>query len=200
MKFEAPTTETLFDDPKIVGKSTQRIDGPRKVTGTAPYAYERHDVIANQAYGYIVGSAVAKGTIAAMDLDEARRAPGVIAIVAATETEPVGTSPYNHAPLFGGREIAHYHQAIACVVAESFERARAAAALIRTRYDRAKGAYDLAAMKPSAKLAEGQGGTEILAVTTDDERGRNAVLLGGFHPCQRCNAVDIRVFFGRALV
>ena len=158
MKFEAPTTDTLFDDPKIVGKSTQRIDGPRKVTGTAPYAYERHDVIANQAYGYIVGSAVAKGTIAAMDLDEARSAPGVITIVAATETEPVGTSPYNHAPLFGGREIAHYHQAIACVVAESFEQARAAAALIRTRYDRAKGAYDLAAMKPSAKLAEGQGG------------------------------------------
>ena len=158
MKFEAPTTDTLFDDPKIVGKSTPRIDGPRKVTGSAPYAYERHDVIANQAYGYIVGAAVAKGTIAAMDLDEARRAPGVIAIVAATETEPVGTSDYNHAPLFGGREIAHYHQAIACVVAESFEEARAAAALIRTRYDRVKGAYDLEAMKPGAKLAEGQGG------------------------------------------
>ena len=158
MKFEAPTTDTLFDDPKIVGKSTPRIDGPRKVTGTAPYAYERHDVIANQGYGYIVGSAIAKGTIAAMDLDEARRAPGVIAIVAATETEPVGTSRYNHAPLFGGREIAHYHQAIACVVAESFEQARAAAALIRTRYNRAKGVYDLAAMKPRATLAEGQGG------------------------------------------
>ena len=158
MKFEAPTTDTLFDDPKIVGKSTPRIDGPRKVTGSAPYAYERHDVIANQAYGYIVGAAVAKGTIAAMDLDEARRAPGVIAIIAATETEPVGTSDYNHAPLFGGREIAHYHQAIACVVAESFEEARSAAALIRTRYDRVKGAYDLEAMKPGAKLAEGQGG------------------------------------------
>ena len=158
MKFETPTTDTLFDDPKIVGKSTPRIDGPRKVTGSAPYAYERHDVIANQAYGYIVGAAVAKGTIAAMDLDEARRAPGVIAIIAATETEPVGTSDYNHAPLFGGREIAHYHQAIACVVAERFEEARAAAALIRTRYDRVKGAYDLEAMKPRAKLAEGQGG------------------------------------------
>ena len=61
MKFEAPTTETLFDDPKIVGKSTPRIDGPRKVTGTAPYAYERHDVIANQGYGYIVGSAIEIG-------------------------------------------------------------------------------------------------------------------------------------------
>ena len=34
---------------------TDRIDGPLKTTGTAPYAYERHDVVANQAYGYVVG-------------------------------------------------------------------------------------------------------------------------------------------------
>ena len=43
---------------------TDRIDGPLKTTGTAPYAYERHDVVANQAYGYVVGSAIAKGRIA----------------------------------------------------------------------------------------------------------------------------------------
>ena len=158
MKYEAPAGKNLFDDAKIVGKSTKRIDGPRKVTGTAPYAYERHDVASGQAYGYIVGAGIAKGRIAAMDLDEARQAPGVIAIVAATESDPVGTSDFNHAPLFGGRDIAHYHQAIACVVAETFEQARAAASLIHTRYDRSKGAYDLAKMKPDAKLSKGDGG------------------------------------------
>jgi len=42
----------------------------------------------------------------------------VIAIVAATEHKPVGTSMFNHAPLFGGRDVAHYHQAVAVVVAE----------------------------------------------------------------------------------
>ena len=158
MKHEAPAGKNLFDDADIVGKSTKRIDGPRKVTGTAPYAYERHDVAPAQAYGYILGSAIAKGHIASMDLDRARNAPGVIAIVAATECEPVGTSDFNHAPLFGGRDIAHYHQAIACVVAESFEEARAAAALIDVRYDREKGAYDLANLKPDSKLAKGDGG------------------------------------------
>jgi xanthine dehydrogenase YagR molybdenum-binding subunit len=155
MKFDAPAGKTIVDDPKIIGKSTRRIDGPRKAAGTAPYAYERHDVVSGQAYGYIVGSAIAKGRIAAMSLDAARKAPGVIAIVAATEHDPVGTSPFNTAPLFGGRAITHYHQAIACVVAETFEQARAAAALIRTTYDRDKGDYDLAKVKDGAKIAPG---------------------------------------------
>ncbi|MGN3974329.1 aldehyde oxidoreductase molybdenum-binding subunit PaoC [Tsuneonella sp. SYSU-LHT278] len=155
MKFEAPAGKTFVDDPKIIGRATRRIDGPRKTTGTAPYAYERHDVVPGQVYGYIVGSAVAKGRIASMDLEAARKAPGVIAIVAATEHEPVGTSPFNTAPLFGGRDIAHYHQAIACVVAETFEQARAAAALIRTTYDRDRGEYELAKVKNGAKIARG---------------------------------------------
>ncbi|WP_375290138.1 aldehyde oxidoreductase molybdenum-binding subunit PaoC [Qipengyuania sp.] len=158
MKFEQPAPADLLDDPKIIGKSTKRIDGPRKVSGTAPYAFERHDVAANQAYGFILGAGIAKGTITEMDLAEARKAPGVITIVAATETDPVGTSRFNHAPLFGGRQIAHYHQAIACVVAETFEQARAAAGMIRTRYNSQKGAYDLAKIKPGSKLAEGNGG------------------------------------------
>lgn len=153
MEFNAPATENLFDRAKLVGKSTPRIDGPLKVSGAAPYAAERHDVAAGQAYGWIVGAAIAKGRIRSMDLGDARRAPGVIAIVAATEHEPVGTSPYNHAPLFGGRDIAHYHQAIAVVVAETFEQARAAASLIRTQYDAAGGVHDLARVKSAAKSA-----------------------------------------------
>lgn len=155
MEFNAPAGKNLFDGARIVGKSTPRIDGPLKVSGKAPYAAERHDVAANQAYGWIVGAGIAKGRIRAMNLDAARRAPGVLAIVAATEHEPVGTSDFNHAPLFGGRDIAHYHQAIAVVVAETFEQARAAAGLITTEYDAAKGQFDLAAAKDGAKL-EGQ--------------------------------------------
>ncbi|KRC82483.1 aldehyde oxidoreductase molybdenum-binding subunit PaoC [Sphingomonas sp. Root241] len=158
MEFNAPAGTNLFDRSKVVGKSTPRIDGPLKTTGTAPYAYERHDVVPNQAYGYVLGSAIAKGRIVSMDTSEARAAPGVLAVVAAPETKPVGKGMQNNAPLFGGSEIAHYHQAIACVVAETFEQARAATALIRTRYERADGAFDLAHAAPGAPLAEGQGG------------------------------------------
>lgn len=157
MKFEAPAGKTIVDKPSIIGRSTRRIDGPRKVSGTAPYAAERHDVVSGQAHGFIVGSAIAKGRIASMDLAAARKAPGVIAVIAATETDPVGTSPTNAAPLFGGRDIAHYHQAIACVVAETFEQARSAASLIRTTYDRAEGKFELAKGKDGAKIARGWG-------------------------------------------
>ena len=43
MEFSAPAGTNLFDSARIVGKSTPRIDGPLKVTGTAPYAHERHE-------------------------------------------------------------------------------------------------------------------------------------------------------------
>ena len=156
MDFNAPASTNLFDRAKILGKSTPRIDGPLKTTGTAPYAYERHDVVPNQAYGYIVGAAIAKGTIASMDATEARAAPGVLAVITATETKPVGKGIQNNAALFGGSDVAHYHQAIACVVAETFEQARSAAALIRTSYNREPGKFDLAEEAPHAPLAQGR--------------------------------------------
>jgi xanthine dehydrogenase YagR molybdenum-binding subunit len=39
---------------------------------------------------------------------------------------------FNTAKLLGGPQIDHYHQAIAVVVAETFEQARAAAQLLAT--------------------------------------------------------------------
>src|ERR687888_487516 len=68
MKFETPATTNPIDALNIVGKPFSRIDGPLKTTGKAPYAYERHDVVSNPAYGYVVGSAIAKGRIARIDL------------------------------------------------------------------------------------------------------------------------------------
>ena len=72
MKFDTPATVNPIDQLKVVGKATDRIDGKFKTTGTAPYAYERHDVVPNQAYGFILGSAIPKGRIASMDLAESR--------------------------------------------------------------------------------------------------------------------------------
>src|SRR5438105_1568739 len=140
MKFETPATENPIDQLKVIGKPVDRIDGPLKTTGTAPYAYERHDVVPNQAYGYILGSAIAKGRIVSMDLAAAKAAPGVIAIVTAQNAGKLAKGNRNTALLLGGPEIQHYHQAIALVVAETFEQARAAAQLVRVEYSRTKGA------------------------------------------------------------
>ncbi|MBV1691465.1 xanthine dehydrogenase family protein molybdopterin-binding subunit [Novosphingobium sp. G106] len=151
MKFDKPAGSNPIDQMKVVGRPTDRIDGPLKTTGTAPYAYERHDVAANQAYGYIVGAGIAKGRITSIDTRDAERAPGVIAVVTTLDhAQPLPLGKMNVAHLFGGAEVAHYHQAIALVVAESFEQARAAANLVRASYARSEGRFDLAKVAPSA--------------------------------------------------
>lgn len=150
MRFDTPATTNPIDQLKVVGRPTDRIDGPLKTTGTAPYAYDRHDVVPNQAYGYVVGSAIAKGRIASTNLTAAKAAPGVLAIVTAENAGKLGKGNWNTARLLGGPDIDHYHQAIAVVVAATFEQARAAAQLVRVNYVRAEGRYDLAAAKDTA--------------------------------------------------
>src|SRR4051812_37598282 len=158
MKFDTPVTTNPIDQLKVVGKPVDRIDGPLKTTGTAPYAYDQRDAVANPAYGYIVGAAIAKGRIASMDLSAAKAAPGVIAIVTAQNAGKLGKGKFNTAPLLGGPQIQHYHQAIALVVADTFEQARAAAHLVHVEYERTKGAFDLAALKNTAAPAKGSSG------------------------------------------
>ncbi|WP_044561326.1 aldehyde oxidoreductase molybdenum-binding subunit PaoC [Azospirillum sp. B4] len=154
MKFDTPAATNPIDQLKVVGKATDRIDGPLKTTGTAPYAYERHDVVAGQAYGHILGAAIAKGRITAMDVSAAKAAPGVLAVVTADNAGALGKGHWNTAKLLGGPEIQHYHQAVAVVVAETFEQARAAAALIRVEYKEERGAFDLAAARDGAVEAK----------------------------------------------
>src|SRR5215217_9547851 len=151
MKFDTPATTNPIDQLKVVGQPVDRIDGPYKAAGTAPYAYDRHDVVPNQAYGYVVGSAIAKGRIAWIDLSAARAAPGVLAIVTADNAGKLGKGTFNTARLLGGPEIEHYHQAIAVVVAETFEQARAAGHLVRVEYARTQGSFELEAVKDSGK-------------------------------------------------
>ncbi|WP_019701352.1 aldehyde oxidoreductase molybdenum-binding subunit PaoC [Paracidovorax oryzae] len=150
MKFDTPATANPIDQLKVVGRPVNRIDGLLKTTGTAPYAYERHDVAPDAAYGFVVGSAIARGTIRHIDLERARHAPGVLAIVTAQSAGKLGQGKMNTAPLLAGPQVDHYHQAVALVVAGTFEQARAAAQLVRVEYDRRPGRYDLAAARDSA--------------------------------------------------
>ncbi|RJF74742.1 aldehyde oxidoreductase molybdenum-binding subunit PaoC [Rhodopseudomonas palustris] len=154
MKFDAPATTNPIDRLKVVGQPVDRIDGPLKTTGTARYAYERHDVAPNAAYGYIVGAGISKGRIASIDLAAAKAAPGVLAIVTADNAGKLDKGGKNTAKLLAGPEVQHYHQAVAVVVAETFEQARAAAQLVRVNYQSERGAFDLAAERGNAKPAK----------------------------------------------
>ncbi|MGZ2385860.1 aldehyde oxidoreductase molybdenum-binding subunit PaoC [Rhizobium brockwellii] len=150
MQFDTPATTNPIDNLKVVGQPIHRIDGQLKTTGRAMYAYEWHDPNMRYAYGYPVGAAIAKGRITSMDVSAAKRAPGVLAVVTTLDIGERKKGKFNTAKLFGGDEIQHYHQAIAVVVAETFEQARAAASLVKVDYAQEKGVFDLGKAKDSA--------------------------------------------------
>jgi xanthine dehydrogenase YagR molybdenum-binding subunit len=155
MKFETPAGKNPIDRMQVVGRAHDRIDGPVKTTGTAPYAYEHHAEVANPAYGYIVPAAIAKGRIASIDTRAAKASPGVLAIVTAADAGKLGKGDFNTVKLLAGPEVDHYHQAVAVVVAETFEQARAAAGLVRVDYSRSAAQFDLDEALKTAPLKGG---------------------------------------------
>lgn len=127
-----------------VGSARSRVDGPAKVTGTATYAAEF--AAPDLLHGYIVGSAIARGKILAIDIAAAQAVPGVIKVFT-HENRPntawfsykyqdqVGPPGSPFRPLYSD-EIQFSDQPIALVVAESFDVARHAASLVRVSYER----------------------------------------------------------------
>jgi xanthine dehydrogenase YagR molybdenum-binding subunit len=124
----------------IIGKPQDRLDGKLKVTGRAVYSGDRRPE--NLAYGYLLTSSVAKGSIQSMDTSAAERSPGVAAVY--TPFHPLklyhGLEPSEGAmsgetlPPLQDRKILNYGQITGLVVADSFEQARDAAALVQTQY------------------------------------------------------------------
>jgi xanthine dehydrogenase YagR molybdenum-binding subunit len=129
-----------------VGQPISRVDGRLKVTGEAKYAAEYN--VPDLAYGSIVSSEIARGTIEAIDAGAALALPGVLRVFTYENTKglpwfdgsyhdevaPAG-SPFR--PLYDD-EIEFSGQPVALVVAETLELARYAASLVRVRYARAE--------------------------------------------------------------
>jgi len=116
---------------RYIGKEMSRVDGVAKVTGQAKYAAEFQ--VKNVAYGFIVQSTIAKGSIKSIDTSEAEKQSGVIKIfthlnsVKRKDKDDAFCALQNEKIVFNG-------QPIALVVAESFEQARFAARLVKAEY------------------------------------------------------------------
>lgn len=154
MKFDTPAGPNPIDKGRVVGRPVDRIDGALKATGRAPYAYERHDVANNIAYGCILGAGIGKGRIRRIDASKAQLAPGVLAIVTYENAGKLGKAKAHTARILAGPEVQHYDQAVAIVVAETFEQARDATHLINVDYARTTGRFDLAAERKNAEKPE----------------------------------------------
>jgi xanthine dehydrogenase YagR molybdenum-binding subunit len=64
---------------RVIGQPLSRLDGPKKVTGTAPYAFEH--ALKEVAYGFPVQSTIAKGQVASIDTRAAQAIEGVLTIL-----------------------------------------------------------------------------------------------------------------------
>ncbi|KZB88538.1 xanthine dehydrogenase family protein molybdopterin-binding subunit [Amycolatopsis regifaucium] len=113
-----------------------RVDGPLKVTGQAKYGADHG--FPGLLHGFVVTSSIAHGEIEAMDVTQAKGAPGVIGVY--TPFEPLELrAPVT--PFFGetwvplqDKEVVYRGQPIGFVVAETYEQARDAAMLVEVSY------------------------------------------------------------------
>ena len=115
-----------------IGADRERRDGPAKVTGTAPYAAEHP--FADPAHAHPVQAAVARGTIAAIDVGAAAAVPGVLAILTHENAERLAGEDREFQVL-QSPEIAFRGQFVAVVVADEPEAAREAAELVEVVCD-----------------------------------------------------------------
>lgn len=125
---------------KVIGTGINRKDGLSKVTGAATYAAEHQ--IPNLVHGYLVTASIAKGRIKNIDTQAAAKAKGVIAVFT-HKNAPQISQPSNNfinSKIYEARlpladEQIHYAgQIIGLVVADTFERARDAAHLVKVEY------------------------------------------------------------------
>ncbi|WP_338766611.1 xanthine dehydrogenase family protein molybdopterin-binding subunit [Massilia sp. METH4] len=136
--LRAPTADR-GTGPVRTGTPVSRVDGRAKVTGQAKYAAEH--AAPDLAYGVVVSSPAAKGTIRSIDTRAALAVPGVVEVLTHLNrpkvrafdiaykdmTAPAG-SPFR--PLYD-EHVMYSGQPLALVVAETFEAARYAASLVR---------------------------------------------------------------------
>jgi len=106
------------DKPSLLSTPVKRLDGPDKVTGRARYTYDISRP--GMLYGRMVRSPYPHARITSIDLSRAQSAPGVTAVLAYRKT---------------GDELLYQGDPVAAVAADTEERARDAARLVRVRYE-----------------------------------------------------------------
>ena len=121
-----------------IGEPMSRVDGRLKVTGGAKYSGEYK--FTNLAYAVLVPATITNGIVTAVDVNAAKYAPGVLAVITPFNAQkvpgyqPDAKKPVKGLKLFNDNQIHFNGQPIALVVADTFERATYAATLVKATY------------------------------------------------------------------
>ena len=119
-----------------MGAPAPRLDARLKVTGAARYPSDTP--LGNPAFAVLVTSAIAKGRLERLDLDDARAVPGVLDILSHENTAELKEVKFGQGSSTSiqdlGPQIRQGGQILAVVVADSFEAANEAASRVQPRY------------------------------------------------------------------
>ena len=150
----------------LIGQPVTRQDAALKVTGAAKYSAEF--ALPNLAHAVLVTAPVGRGTIRGFDLSAAQAATGVVKIIThenaprlrviEEKSAKKAKASFGESLLpFQNADIVYNGQAIAIVVADTYERARYAASLV---------VADIAVLAPATTLHD--------ALVVDEPEGKRA--------------------------
>ena len=118
---------------RAIGAPLDRIDGPKKVTGAATYAFEYS--VEGVTYAFPVQSTIARGRVGSIDASAARRLPGVVTVLSHENAPRLASLDNAELTVFQSDAVAYRGQFVAAVVAETLEIARQAAGLVMVCYE-----------------------------------------------------------------
>jgi xanthine dehydrogenase YagR molybdenum-binding subunit len=123
-----------------IGQPLTRREGVLKVTGAARYAADNHPP--GILHAVLAVSSIARGRVSFLDVEAARRHPGVVEILTPANRPPLAQDPdaklhpfMFRLELLQNDEVRYANQSIAVVIAETLEAATEGAALLSPRYE-----------------------------------------------------------------
>jgi xanthine dehydrogenase YagR molybdenum-binding subunit len=174
VKPPAEQKPTPVDEPHTLAPKQlpHRYDAVVKVMGKAKYAAEFTVPNEKMAYGYMVCSTIAAGTLLPIERTPAEEAPGVLAVMTFENVARVpAPSPQpparRHVTLFQDNRVDYSGQPVAYIVAESLDQARYAGSLLKIRYKAAEPKLHFEMRLGEARRPK-QGGREPADVTRGD--------------------------------
>jgi xanthine dehydrogenase YagR molybdenum-binding subunit len=157
----------------IIGAPINRTDAWAKVSGAARYTAEHP--IEGVTHAVLVTSTIASGRVLRIDDSAARAVPGVLLVMTPQNAPrlPEETKDGKRIPSIGRRltllqedEVYYNNQPIAVVVADTFEHAREAGALLRVEYEERPAVLDFEQGKQTLHVPQ-----KVLTEDTDTSRG-----------------------------
>jgi xanthine dehydrogenase YagR molybdenum-binding subunit len=116
-----------------IGRPLTRIEGPAKVTGRAPYAYEQP--VDGPLYLHAIQSTIACGQVRSIDASAALATDGVVAVLTHENAARLPGRDDAELAILQSAEVSFRGQFLGGIIAETPEIAREAASQVRIEYD-----------------------------------------------------------------